>query len=416
VGDHALSLLDTGESMVFDQSHIFFDGGWGAALAEIITQEALAWARYLHASGEGQSFARMRAEGVSAARMRAEGVSASRKSPEALTFTLGPTELNFIQSAPRVTPEVGVETDQIKLDAIRRLREEFKQRNEQLKLTINDLLILYRAIHAATYQPKPELVIALKHFAQVKASRPAMEAALEAVTTVKRVNPALVMPVDAARYNPRDRLYPITFEVPLNDLDLLECHEKVLAALARYEQATGDRAAAYEEFDKLQDNYLERLGAFGLWLNKAKDLASAGESFSINNINLLLGNLPTPLQRLLDKFPEHFDLLNDLIKGREAFSNIGAVVASSSLTRFISAKDDNEKKSLIWGVVTDAKGVMRLSLRDFRPHVGLLIAAGHKDVAVRLAQDYLDSYASGLNQFVRDLRLITRARRETRLA
>jgi hypothetical protein len=117
----------------------------------------------------------------------------------------------------------------------------------------------------------------------------------------------------------------------------------------------------------------------------------------------------------LDKFPEHFDLLNDLIKGREAFSNIGAVASSSSLTRFISAKDDNEKKSLIWGVVTDAKGVMRLSLRDFRPHVGLLIAAGHKDVAVRLAQDYLDSYASGLNQFVRDLRLITRASRQTRL-
>jgi hypothetical protein len=393
----------------------------------------------------------VRVEGVSAAGVRAEGVSVGRKQPEALTFTLGAAELSFIHSAPRVTPEVGVETDQIKLEPIRRLREEFKQRNEQLRLTVNDLLILYRAIHAATYQPKPELVTALKRFAQIAGASPsspppslfppaagglggvgglrgaggaeagrsvrlAMEAALDAITSLKRVNPALVMPVDAARYNPRDRLYPITFEVPLNDLDLLELHQQVLAALERYQQAAGDRTAAYEEFNRLQHNYLERLGAFGLWLNKAKDIASAGESFSINNINLLLGNLPTPLQRLLDKFPERFDLLNDLIKGREAFSNIGAVAPSSSLTRFISAKDDNEKKSLIWGVVTDARGVMRLSLRDFRPHVALLIAAGHKDVAVRLAQDYLDSYVSGLNQYVRDLRLITRTSRETRLA
>jgi len=34
-GDHALTLFDTGETLVFDQSHIFFDGTWGAALAEI---------------------------------------------------------------------------------------------------------------------------------------------------------------------------------------------------------------------------------------------------------------------------------------------------------------------------------------------------------------------------------------------
>ncbi|MCI0397969.1 MAG: hypothetical protein L0322_23980, partial [Chloroflexi bacterium] len=48
VGDHPLTVFDTGESFVFDQSHIFFDGAWGAALAEILTNEALAWAVYLH--------------------------------------------------------------------------------------------------------------------------------------------------------------------------------------------------------------------------------------------------------------------------------------------------------------------------------------------------------------------------------
>ena len=32
IGDHALTIFDTGKTFVFDQSHIFFDGAWGAAL------------------------------------------------------------------------------------------------------------------------------------------------------------------------------------------------------------------------------------------------------------------------------------------------------------------------------------------------------------------------------------------------
>jgi hypothetical protein len=91
------------------------------------------------------------------------------------------------------------------------------------------------------------------------------------------------------------------------------------------------------------------------------------------------------------------------------------VAPTSTLTRFISAKDDNDKKSLVWGVITDSQRVMRLSLRDFRPHVGLLAACGHKDLAARLTGDYLDSYAEGLNKFMRELREITRSSRETYL-
>ncbi len=48
VGSHALTIFDTGETFVFDQSHIFFDGAWGTALSEIMTNEALSWARYLN--------------------------------------------------------------------------------------------------------------------------------------------------------------------------------------------------------------------------------------------------------------------------------------------------------------------------------------------------------------------------------
>ena len=143
--------------------------------------------------------------------------------------------------------------------------------------------------------------------------------------------------------------------------------------------------------------------------------ATLGESASVGTIKLL-AHLPTPLQRLLDTIPSRFDVLNDIIKGREVFSNVGAVAPGSTLTRFITAKDDNEKKTLAWGVLTDAQGVLRLTLRDFRPHVRLLEAAGQKDLAARMAQDYLDAYANGLNGFVRDLRRITLASRETRLS
>ena len=78
--------------------------------------------------------------------------------------------------------------------------------------------------------------------------------------------------------------------------------------------------------------------------------------------------------------------------------------------------DDNEQKSLAWGVLTDAKGAMRISLRDFRPHVGMLQSCGRMDLAVRIARDYLDTYTNGLNRYVQDLLRITRTSRETRLS
>jgi hypothetical protein len=103
------------------------------------------------------------------------------------------------------------------------------------------------------------------------------------------------------------------------------------------------------------------------------------------------------------------DVLNDIIKGREVFSNVGQVVPQSTLTRFMTAKDDNEQKTLAWSVITDAQGRMTMTLRDFRPHVAQLAATGHQDVADRIAQDYLDAYGQGLNEFISDLLRIVQA-------
>jgi hypothetical protein len=394
VGDHTLTIFDTGETIVLDQSHIFFDGAWGAALAEILTNEALSWAVYLHQLPPAQS-----------------GADRAR----ALTLKFQASDLDLIQHAARVTPEAGAETEAINVKAILALRKLFKRRSDLLQLTVNDLLVLYRAIHAATYQPNPDWVTDLQRLSQDSTTRQAALAAQDAVENSRRVNPAILIPVDASQRSPRDRLHPMSFEVPLADLDLLNLHEGTLTALEAYQRGAGDRTALYAEFNKLQRRYLATLAGFGEVMGKAKEIAILGESASVGAIKLL-GHLPTPLQRLLDAIPGQFDVLNDIIKGREVFSNVGAVAPNSTLTRFITAKDDNEKKTLAWGVITDAQGVLRLTLRDFRPHVNLLEAVGQKALATRLAQDYLNAYANGLNDFVRDLRRITLASRETRLS
>jgi hypothetical protein len=59
---------------------------------------------------------------------------------------------------------------------------------------------------------------------------------------------------------------------------------------------------------------------------------------------------------------------------------------------------------------------MVISMRDFRPYVAALLEAGHKRLATDIAQHYLDSYAYGLNDYVRDLQRITRRSRETILS
>jgi len=218
--------------------------------------------------------------------------------------------------------------------------------------------------------------------------------------------------MDASLKIPRERIYPLNLEVPLVELNLLSLHEQTMKMLAAYEDSLEDRAAMYANFDRYQRVYLASLAGFGAILNKAKEIAIQGESASVGALKLL-AHLPTSLQHILDKIPERFELLNNLIKGREVFSNVGAVAKISALTRFITAKDDNTQKELAWGVITDAKSVMRISLRDFRPQVTALFSIGRKDLANMVTQDYLDAYADGFNDYIGDLSRIASASRET---
>ncbi|HBX68223.1 MAG TPA: hypothetical protein DEH25_02225 [Chloroflexi bacterium] len=397
IGSHPLTLIDTGKTMVFDQSHIFFDGAWGAAFAEIVTNEATSWGVYLYTLPTAEPASTL---------------------PYTLDISLTDDDLKLIQKLPRVEHEAWAESSAIKIKAILALRKMFKRRSDLIQLTVNDLLVLYRGIHTALYQPSNELLDELSGYilklAGEKTALDAMQALKQSWET-QRINPSILIPVDASEQSPRERVHPLGFEVPLSDLNLLDLHRKVVSALNEYWNCTGDRHEAYQEFDHLQREYLTTIAAFGGVFNKAKAIAANGESASLGTLRLL-AHLPTPVQYWLDNISTQINVLNDLIKGNEVFSNVGAVVPTSTLTRFLSAKDDNEKKNLVWGVLTDAEGGMKVTLRDFRPHVHLFIETGFQDVANMITQDYLNSFAEGLNQFVTDLRRITVASRETRLA
>jgi hypothetical protein len=58
---------------------------------------------------------------------------------------------------------------------------------------------------------------------------------------------------------------------------------------------------------------------------------------------------------------------------------------------------------------------MRVTLRDFRPHVALLEVLG-KEISLPPDPDYLLTYVRGLNQYVFDLRHMTISSRATHIA
>jgi hypothetical protein len=239
--------------------------------------------------------------------------------------------------------------------------------------------------------------------------REAGEIARSAIGAAHQPNPVLLIPMDATHVSPRERVFPTTFRNLFGNL--LRQHQQAVAALEAVNSAGGllARPLAHRRFEDARRDYLTTLDAFGQLMRRYKDVSMRGESVSTATIKLLAG-LPSGVQRLLDGLPSHFDVVNDVIKGQEVFSNVGQVAASSSLTRFNTAKDDNEKKVLAWGVITDAKGTLRMSLRDARPHVATLVAVRQQSLAQQITQEYLDAFALGLNTFVEELTRITRAK------
>jgi hypothetical protein len=383
--DHALTLFRTNRSMVFDMSHICFDGVWGTALAEIMTSKATAIYPQV-------------------AQIRTRSQSAAR--PDPLTLTV-PADSRFVKAAYNASKEypleVCAETSAINLERMLQLRKRLKK--IELPLTINDLLILARCLHAVSYQPGEAAQEVLERILQevgTMANGQDMRGFIEETLDAQReINPALLIPMDASAIDPRMRIYPATFRNPVHELPqrIAHCSELVQRLRKRAD------SSVREEFERERRTLYGDLYAFGTLLETLKQVTMRGESFTVACLRLL-SHLPDPLQYLLNQIPQRIDMLNEVIKGREVFSNVGRVVPSSSVVRFFSSRDDGETKWLVWGILTSADGQLLITMRDFRPFVKPLVQLGHTDFASILAQDYLDSYAEEANRTVRCIQRI----------
>lgn len=378
-GDHALTLVRTNRSMVFDLSHIFFDGIWGMALAEIIT----GFATGLHPLVENQRPAPVPA-------------------PVALTFTPNPEFLQAAYTAVAASPvEVSAEaavSTRVMQD-LGKLRRRLAQIN--VELTVNDLLLLARSVHVASYNPGAAARKALDAIARLENGWDLREQIEKYWEEERTFNPALLIPMDASAVDPRLRLFPATFRNPLPGLlpHLTLCDDMVQLLRRRTNPTT------VQEFTEERRTLYSELQAFGVLLQTLRQVTMRGESFATAAIRLL-SHLPGPMQHLLDLVPQKIDILNEIIKGREVFSNVGPVAASSSLTRFASSRDDGETKLLVWGFMTDATGQLCITLRDFRPQVVRLVSLGQTGLARTLTQDYLDAYANSVELLVRRIQRV----------
>ncbi len=376
VGDHPLTVVRTDQSVVFDLSHIFFDGIWGMAISEVMTNQAIAWAQYA---------------------VDLEPVDAPPPEPLPMASSGAFEALISERRIANTYDEVGAESDAVAMDAVDEARKAVRQRG--VRLTVNDLLLLARVIHAATYRPADRLVYRIESLPGRLAAE--VTASLEASGGV---NPALLIPMDASLVSPRERIFPTTFRSALEGL--LPAYDAAVEALAAYEVAPSDRR--WLAFDEARRRLFIFLGAFGEMLETIKAIAMRGESFNTATIRML-AHLPPSMQSLLDQIPQRIGLLNEIVKGEEVFSNVGRVAAGSSLVRFMSARDDGRAKKLVWGIMTDDSGRMHITLRDFRSHVAVLLEAGEIDLARAIARDYVDSYVTTLNRLAAHLIEMARA-------
>ncbi|MBZ0307214.1 MAG: choline/carnitine O-acyltransferase, partial [Anaerolineae bacterium] len=385
IGDHALTLFRTNQSMVFDFSHIYFDGPWAMQIAEMLTNEAV---QYLHKRD--------------AIKITLPQTTASQP----LNLETGSRLQRALQKFPPTINYVSAENS-ADLAPINDLRKILAQRTKPtVKITVNDLLVLYRTIFNQRYQPGNQLLRALNDLRKHDKSRTLTKTVDDMFVAIPEINPSLMIPIDASRFEPRERIFPSTFRSPL--IDFRHEHDHVIELLNDMNSKLFRKGESREIFLKSREKYLGTLSVFGEVMRRYRAIAIQGESMSTTAIRLIAG-LPGAMQRLMDGLPGHFDFMNEAIKGEEVFSNVGQVTPGSSLSRFSSAKDDNDKKVLVWGIMTDNQGILHLTLRDFRPQVRTLAAEGHIQLARLITQDFLDAYLRGFITFINEVNAIITA-------
>jgi hypothetical protein len=296
--------------------------------------------------------------------------------------------------------EVSAESIGINLPALYKLCKLLPRRHPELKLTVNDLLLLYRCAYGHEYAPSAALEDALFEFRaqNTSESQKIYDMISDMLAKAQLQNPSIVIPMEATAARPRERIYPTTFRNPFTELWKIYKHTS--ETLEVYTNNTTQ--AEWLSFADSRRSLLAQLNYFGHLLRAYKKVALEGGSTSTATIKLL-AYLPNSLLRILDEIPQRIDMLNEVIKGEEVFSNVGRVARGSSISRFVSAKDDNDNKTLVWAVVTDDDDTLHLALRDFRPHVAALHNIDRTDLAELIVRDYIDVFVTGFNQFVERL-------------
>jgi hypothetical protein len=390
IGDHALTLFRTNRSMVFDFSHIYFDGPWAMGVAEILTNDAV-----YHLS---------RRESMAGN----SSITKSRKPIRPLALGNHAKLEQAVEKLPLIENAISAEriSDIAPMNMVRALIA--RRTRPSIRLTINDLLVLYRTIFNQRYKPSPALVQTLKDLYNKPGGKPLVQAISDMMKNARTLNPSLMIPIDAERVNPKERIFPSTFRSPFPDF--LQQHERVLEMRRDLQAARLGVQALQDKFQRARIEYLGVLNAFGQLMKRYRELAAEGQSMSTTAIRLIAG-LPGAMQRLADGIPGKFSFVNEAIKGEEVFSNVGQVVAGSSLARFVSAKDDNDKKVLVWGIMTSENNKLIITLRDFRPPVVALALAGYPEIAHQITQDYLNAYVDGLHRFMLEITDIVAAAR-----
>jgi hypothetical protein len=297
IGDHALTIIKTDGSIVFDQSHAFFDGTWATAMAEVLTTAAIQWCK------------------------RCITIAPSEAPlPESLSLGTSSQFLNEARLRQRV-PEVSAETIIWDISQIFRLRERLLQTGT--RLTVNDLLVITRILHAAHYKPSPNIqkeIGALRAGATTATDKQAVTAIERSLLRGRIINPALLIPVDASPRDPQERLFPITFRNLADNLvwiwdDTWEAYQ----AYRRIEPPdTPEGIEAIRKFALKRTFLIGNLRAFSFILAANKSVALRGESLNIAILKLL-AHLPTPVQKFLNNIPEILPVLNEVIKGDEVY-------------------------------------------------------------------------------------------------
>jgi hypothetical protein len=375
IGDHALVIMRTADSIIFDQSHVFFDGNWSLAMAEVLTTAAVHWAKRCITIAPGEA----------PPPRSIPLVSSTRFTREALNL--------------RQYPEISAETTIYDIATIFELRQLLLEKTIT-RLTVNDLLVITRIFHAAHYRPSPQVQEAIDVFRQGAESpldRRAVDAIERSLERGRLINPALAIPVDASPFEPGERIFLLTFRnLTEHIVTIWDDTWDAYQAYRRIEPPdTPEGQDALQHFLRKRTFLIGNLRAFSHILAASKAVALRGDSLSVAIFNML-SHLPAWLQRTLNTIPDRVPLLNEIVKGDEVYSNVGRVARGSSLTRFMSAKDDGNTKDLVWGVMTDDENRLYVTMRDFRPHVEPLIQAGRIDLARLMAQDYVQSYTRDL--------------------